>query len=209
MSIDALLDGLRAQVLPGPDGPLVLETRPPPSPEALAAFHATMPLPLTGSYAALLTRSDGLILFGVPIFGTSPPPETNPENVADLVRRRLVPIHDWGNGDFDCLDLTKVVDAEPPVVFWNDEHENLFAISHSFAKWVPMAVHEVSRFGRLLHPRDYMDSRYEDAQGLYESIANVRKTFFGGPEIPDRPPDPPAPGRRERLRSWIGAKLRR
>lgn len=213
MPLSALLAELDTQVLPGSSGPLRLVRRPPASAAALAALQARLPLPLTGSWLELLQLSDGIDLFGVPVFGTDLPGDTNPENVADLVRRRLVPFHDWGNGDFDCLDLTKVVEGEPPVVFWNDEHENLFPITHGFAGWVPMAVHEISRFGRLLHPRDYFDARYADAQGVYESIANVKKTFFGGPEIHDRAPTPatpaPAARRRDRLKDWFGARLGR
>ncbi len=209
MPVAPLLEELSAQVHAGPSGPLRLVLRPPAGADALAAFQARMPLALTGSYPELLALSNGMSLYGIEVFGTEPPRDTNPENVADLIRRRLVPFHDWGNGDFDCLDLTKVVDAEPPVVYWNEEHENIFPIAHSLLKWIPMAVHEVSRFGRLLHPEDYDDARYTDAQGVYESIANVRKTFWGGPPIPDRLDDAPAATRkRDKLKQWFGARLR-
>lgn len=172
----------------------------------IAALLARLPRPLTGSYLGFLRATNGMSLYGTTLFGTTPPAEADQDRVADRVSRRLVPFHDWGNGDFDCLDLTKIVDDEPPVVFWNDHHDNLFPIAHSFAKWIPMAVHEISRFGRLLHPRDYYEGRYENAQGLYESIANVERTFFGGPEVKGRVESAPPPeGRRARLKAWLGA----
>lgn len=177
-------------------------------PRELGELQARIPLPFVGTYRALLERSDGMSLYGVEILGTRPP--TDAEILTDMYQRRLVPFHDWGNGDFDCVDLTKVIEGEPAVVFWNDEHQNLFPITGGFVKWLPMAVYEVGRFGRLLHPRDYADPRYADAQGLYESIANVKKTFFGGePELEMRLDDAPAPGRRARLRRWLQARLGR
>lgn len=210
MDIARQLEDLRGVEHAGPAGPLRLGLRPPAAPEALDALRARFPLPLTGSYLAMLGISDGLDLFGVPVLGAVLPPDTDADAVADLARRRLVPFHDWGNGDFDCLDLTKVVDAEPPVVFWNSEHENLFPITHGFGGWLPMAVHEIARFGRLLHPRDYEDPRWADAQGVYESIANVRKTFYGGPEVVPRDvTPPPPPGRRERLKRLLVTLARR
>ena len=170
----------------------------------IAALLARLTLPLTGSYLGFLRVTNGMSLYGADIFGSSLATEVDADRVADLMRRRLVPFRDQGGGDFDCLDLTKVVDGEPPVIFWNEEHDNLFPIAHSFAKWLPMAVHEISRFGRLLHPRDYFEPRYENAQGVYESVANVKKTFFGGPEVKGRVEGPPvALGRRARLKAWL------
>jgi len=210
MDIVRQIEELREVEHRGPSGPLRLGLRPPATPEDLAALQARLPLPLTGAYPRLLAFSDGLDLYGVPVMGTRLPPDTDADAVAELARRRLVPFHDWGNGDFDCLDLTKVVDLEPPVVFWNSEHENLFPITHGLAGWLPMAVHEIARFGRLLHPRDYEDPRFADAQGVYESIANVRKTFYGGPEVVPRDVTPtPPPGRRERLKRLFLALARR
>lgn len=177
----------------------------------IAAWQAGIPLPVVGTYLEFLRLSDGMSLYGVEILGTRPPPETDLENLGEMLRRRLVPFHDWGNGDFDCVDLTKVIEGEPAVVFWNDEDQTLFPITGGFAKWLPMAVYEVSRFGRLLHPRDYAEARYADAQGVYESIANVKKTFYGGAgeEALSRVEPPPPPGRRARLKQWIRGRLGR
>lgn len=213
MPVETLVRGYaEAPLTPESGGsPLVTALRPPADEAALAAWLATIPLPLTGTYLEFLRVSDGMSLYGVEILGTVPPAGTDREDLAEMFKRRLVPFHDWGNGDYDCVDLTKVIEGEPSVVFYNDEHGNIFPITGGFEKWLPMAVYEVSRFGRLLHPRDYQEARYADAQGVYESIANVKKTFFGGePELVSRHAAPPPPaGRRDRLKGWLKARLGR
>lgn len=196
MGIEALLAELDGRVIPTPDGELRLGRRPPASPEAVEAFLARLPRPLVGSYLDLLRLSDGLDLYGVEIFGVAGSPNTNPEDVEELVKRRMVPFHDWGNGDFDCLDLTKQVEGETPVAFWSEELGNPFPITHNFERWARSAVVEIERFGRLLHPRDYATPRYADAQGVYESIANVKKTFYGDGDVKGRVEGPPPPVRK-------------
>lgn len=191
-------EGRTLRTLEGERGVLL---RPPPAPEALAAYTARLPLRLSGSYADLLPMADGLDYFGVPVFGVTLPEDTDPDAVAELLRRRLVPFHDWGQGDFDCLDLTKAVGGEVPVALWSEELDNPFPITHSFEKWLRQVAVEVELYGRLLHPRDYADPRWANAQGVYESIANVKRAFQGqdGPEVgrsvtPVRTAEPPPAG---------------
>lgn len=197
---------LEPQTFASRDGGDLRLVRNPPATEAqIAGLAARFSLPLVGTYVDFLRVSNGMQLFGVRVAGTEPDPETNADDVAELVKRRLVPFHDWGNGDFDCLDLTKTVDGEAPVCFWNDEMGNMFPITSGFGRWTRMAAFEVQTHGFLLHPRDYFDARYANAQGVYESIANVKKTFFGpggdGPEEPFVPP--PRERKRDILMGWI------
>jgi hypothetical protein len=209
MDAEALLAELASHPMPTTAAGLTLTRRPPASEADIDALRARLPLPLVGSLVEVLRVSDGLDLFGVEVFGTRLPESTNEENVRELYKRRLVPFHDWGNGDFDCLDLTKVVDGETPVAFWNDEMENVFPITHNFARWARASVVEIELYGRLLHPRDYFDPRWENAQGVYESIANVKKTFYGGPELAERTDLGPGPRRRDKVLGFLKRRLGR
>ena len=199
-------DVLEPQTFRGRDGDdLRLVKRAPASDAEIAALAARLALPLTGTYLSFLRVSNGADLFGVKVSGASPEPDTNTDDYTDLLSRRLVPFHDWGNGDFDCIDLTKTVGGEPPVCFWNDETGNLFPICAGFGRWSRMAAFEVQTHGFLIHPKDYFEPRYANAQGVYESIANVKKAFFGaGADAPsERFIPPPRERRRDRLLGWI------
>lgn len=192
--------------LRGRDGEDLRLGRGPGASEAqIAGFVAQFGLPLTGTYLDFLRRSNGADLFGVTVSGTEP--ATSDGDRAGLVKRRLVPFHDWGNGDFDCLDLTKAVGGEPPVAFWTEETGDLFPITAGFGRWTRMAVFEIQTHGFLLHPREYLDPRYANAQGVYESIANVRKAFLGpgdpGSAEPVGAAPPPRVRRRDRLLGWL------
>lgn len=211
MADDVQWSLLESQVFKSRDGADLRLTRRPPATEAeIAALAARFPLALTGTFVDFLRVSNGMELFGVRVSGAGPDPESNPGDWAELVKRRLVPFHDWGNGDFDCLDLTKSVNGEPPVCFWNDETGNMFPITGGFGRWTRMAAFEVQTHGFLLHPRDYFEPRYANAQGVYESIANVKKTFFGpgGDADPERFVAPPRERRRDLLLGWAKKKLR-
>lgn len=209
MADDVLWNELEVQRLQGRDGvELRARRRPGATGSEIEALTARFPLPLTGTYLEFLRRSNGMDLFGIPVSGTEPDAETNADEWLELCKRRLVPFHDWGNGDFDCLDLTKSVNGEPPVCFWNEEMGNMFPITSGFGRWMRMATFEVQTHGFLLHPRDYLDPRYADAQGVYESIANIKKTFFGpGADAPaERFVAPPRERRRDALLRWFRAR---
>lgn len=206
MADDFQWELLEPQTFRGRDGDdLRLVKRAPASEAEIAVLKARLALPLTGTYLDFLRVSNGADLFGVKVSGTAPEPETNAGDYTELLARRLVPFHDWGNGDFDCIDLTKAVGGEPPVCFWNDETGNLFPICAGFGRWSRMAAFEVQTHGFLIHPRDYFEPRYENAQGVYESIANVKKAFFGpGADAQsEKFVPPPRERRRDRLLGWI------
>lgn len=206
MADDVQWTHLHSLALTGRDGtPLALTLRPAATEAEIAALLARCAMPLTGTFVDALRVSNGLDLFGVSVSGTLPDPETNSDDWAELLKRRLVPFHDWGNGDFDCLDLTKTVSGEPPVCFWNEEQGNMFPITSGFGRWTRMATFEVQTHGFLLHPRDYFDPRYEKVQGVYESIANVKKTFFGpgADAASEKYVPPPRTRRRDKLLGWL------
>lgn len=209
MSIPDLLAELGDKTIAGADGPLRLGLRPPADPAAVDAFLARLPRPLVGSWLELLRISNGLDLFGVEVFGVTPPADVNPEDAEELWKRRMVPFHAWGNGDFDCLDLTKVVEGEAPVAFWSEETGNPFPLTHSFERWARAATVEIELFGRLLHPEDYRHPKYANAQGVYESIANVKKTFYGDGDVEPHLDAAPPPRRRDRLLGLVKRGLGR
>jgi hypothetical protein len=206
MADDVEWSRIQELTLQGRDGgELRLGRRPPATEAGIATLLARFAVPVTGTYVDFLRTSNGIDLFGISVSGTDPDPETNAEDWLDLCKRRLLPFHDWGNGDFDCLDLTKSVNGEPPVCFWNEEQGNMFPITSGFGRWTRMATFEVQTHGFLLHPRDYFEPRYADAQGVYESVANVKKTFFGpGADAPsERFSPPPRERRRDLLMKWL------
>lgn len=196
MSLEGWLSECESRTLRTLDGERRVVRAPAPTPEALAAYTARLPLPLAGSYAAFLPLADGMDYFGIHISGVTAPEDTDPDAVAELLRRRLVPFHDWGQGDFDCLDLTKAVGGEVPVAFWSEELDDPFPITHSFEKWLRQVAVEIELYGRLLHPNDYADARWANAQGVYESIANVKRAFHGqaSPRAAAQAREPVAPG---------------
>ena len=211
MADDVQWSLLETQTLRSRDGgELRLGRRPPASEAQIATLCARFPLPVSGTYVDFLRQSNGIDLFGVTVSGTEPEPETNPDDWGELLKRRLLPFHDWGNGDLDCLDLTKSVNGEPPVCFWNDEMGNMFPICGGFGRWTRMAAFEVQTHGFLLHPRDYFEPRYANAQGVYESIANVKKTFFGpgADAASERFVPPPKERRRDLLLGWVKGRMK-
>ena len=217
MADDVPWSVIEAQRSVGRDGGALRAVRlPGASDVAITAFAARFALPLTGTYVDFLRASDGADLFGVPVLGTRPEP-VDPEAYGEVVQRRLVPFHDWGNGDFDCLDLTKTVNGEPPVCFWSGEGAELYLIANGFGRWTRMMAFEVATWGALLHPREYADPRYANAQGVYEGVANVRKTLDAPAERAARqPPERGATAagsteptrKRDRLLRWLGRGAR-
>lgn len=218
--VSGLLAGLEEEVILRPEGPLRFVRRPGVTEDALEGLRRRMARPLLGTFVDTLRLSDGFDLYGVEVFGTRLPESTNPEDAAELYGRRVVPFHDWGNGDFDVVDLTKVVGDEPMIAFYTAEMDTFFPIAPTFARWICMAAVEVEMFGRLLHPRDYLDPRFANAQGVYETVANVKKTFYGdgtpealgGRGAQTAPPPPPEPGperRRDRLKGWLKGRFGR
>jgi hypothetical protein len=182
---------------------LDIQLRPPIAERDVAALLDAAGVTITGTWREMLTTTNGISLFGVDVLGLGP--ATDPRSVLSyraMLQYNLVPFHDWGNGDLDCLDMTKTMDDEPAVVFWDDKRDTTVMICSGFAKWIGMAVEDLERYGKLLHPDDYRTPEFTGATGVYESPANIRQAFLGD-FVPPRPAAPPSPaptGRRDKLK---------
>lgn len=192
---------------------LSVQRHAPLSTEDIAARLQAAGLSLSGSYRAFLEVADGMSFFGVPILGIDTKPSIL--DYPAMLQYQLVPFHDWGNGDMDCLDLTKAVAGEPPVIFWDDKRDTTVMITNGFSKWMRMAHEDLEKYGKLLHPDDYNSAEFTGATGTYESPANIRQAFFGtddrAPKPKPKPASKPTPappkGKRARLKALFG-KLR-
>ncbi len=197
------------------DAELTVSLRDPRRGDEIEAALKAAGVELKGTLLDFLRIADGMDFFGVPILGAAPvtPDAQTMLRFPEMLQYQLVPFHDWGNGDFDCVDLTKAVDDEPPVVFWDDKRDTTVMITHGFGKWLGMVVEDLEKYGKLLHPDDYRTAEFTGATGVYESPANIREAFFGDAP-PPRPPTATDPathaptGKRSRLKSWVGRKLR-
>ena len=219
-TVEQVLARYRDLVLPSHrEEPLSMSLRDPRPGDQIDAALAGARIELTGTFREFLRHADGMEFFGVTILGAGPPEGDAPSifHYPTMLQYQLVPIHDWGNGDFDCVDLTKAVEGEAPIVFWDDQRDTTVMITHGFGKWLGMVVEDVQRYGKLLHPDDYRTPEFTGATGVYESPANIRQAFFGEPEVelpnpaaPSSEPDAaPRSGRRSRLRSWVSRRLKR
>ena len=192
---------------------LAVESNDPLSTEQIAVKLESTGLRVTGSYRAFLELADGMSFFGVSLMGLATKPSIL--DYPAMLQYQLVPFHDWGNGDLDCLDLTKGVAGEPPVVFWDDKRDTTVMICNGFSKWLRMAHEDLERYGKLLHPDDYNSDEFTGATGTYESPANIRQAFFGTDDRAPRPkpvaraePVREPAGKRAKLKAWLG-KLRK
>ncbi len=125
--------------------------------EHLARYERSLGVVLPASFRAMWAFSDGCDLCGLMI-------QSAAEQV--FLDGRLLTFHNWGNGDFDCLDFGRP-GAEVPVVFMNHGPDVTAFVAASFEAWLAGVLDELLRTGTLAHPRDCM---YRGGALLYAPV---------------------------------------
>jgi cell wall assembly regulator SMI1 len=125
----------------------------------MESLERTLGLRLPRDYAQFLARTDGCELFGLTLMCAS---EVRLEYYAN---ERLLPFHNWGNGDFDCIDFRPRIAR--PIVFMNHAPEVTVRIARSFEDWLVKIERELTKHGDVAHPRDY---RNLTRRGVYEQV---------------------------------------
>ncbi len=124
---------------------------------ALKRLGQRLGVRLPHDYRDFLAATDGADLFGEVIL------EAYELRLLDGV---ILPMHAWGNGDFDCLRFDGSTFCD--VVFMNHAPSVVVPIAPTFRDWLQRAVGELSRLGCLLHPMDYQHQDYPG--GLYAHV---------------------------------------
>lgn len=123
------------------------------APDRIDRWESDRDLKLPKDFREFLLNWNGADLFGLDIKSLESWAWPDPG---------LVDFHNWGNGDFDCLDLRKP--GKAPVVFMDHETGCEVVISPSFGAWLRESLGELNSRGTLRHPMDYRD---EADKGLY------------------------------------------
>jgi len=93
-------------------------------------------------------------------------------NIAALQEAILFPddqlllIHDWGNGDFDCVEILEN-GLSGRMCFANHDVKIRVPVADSLLEWFNLVFDEIRQLGTLLHPADY---RHRNEQGLYAHV---------------------------------------
>ena len=112
---------------------------------------------LPDAYRQFLMHSDGCDLFG--LYLQSGRESTHLDG-------KLLPIHNWGNGDFDCLMLGTDPNSIP-VLFMNHNADVTVKVAESFVYWIEAVLHELKAEGTVYHPGDY---RFFHGSGVYDHV---------------------------------------
>jgi len=165
-SLDELLERLGGETLQGEDeDELSLELRPPASEQALTTTEQRIGRAIPAGFRAFLKRTNGASFFGEEILG-------NPSfaGTKELLDAGLLPFHPWGNGDYDALDLNRMENGEPVVVYCNHGPHFTVAVAKSFAEWCELVFDEIKAEGAPAHPSDYMHPNAHRKDGIYAHV---------------------------------------
>lgn len=127
--------------------------------EDIRDFEYENGIVLPEDFASLLLFSNGINLFDIELLPL--------EEIEYFPDSQIISIHNWGNGDFDCLSLQGAHYNIGSIVFMSHSEENLSFVSLNLREWVLGVIQEVRAFGTLLHPSDY---DYRQENGMYKDI---------------------------------------
>ena len=116
------------------------------SQEQMDCLESLLGVALPHDFKQFLSHSDGGFIFGLDLMGS----------MGIRANAQLIPFHNWGNGDFDCLSPKG---DKFEVVFMNHSADVTVRIADSFTDWLTRVTQELSRTGCLLHPGDYRHRR--------------------------------------------------
>ncbi len=175
MRVPELIERLRGQTVESEDGDeLSVELYPPATDQDLAATEQRLGRKLGSSFREFLKTTNGMQLFDMEILScrTGPPYEcASFMGHSDYLSAGLVPIHGWGNGDFDALDFDAAGEnGEAPVAFCNHNSETKVHVADTFERWLEMVAEEMMREGTLLHPSDFMSTSRAGGSGVYALV---------------------------------------
>jgi hypothetical protein len=125
--------------------------------EHLDRFEKRLGYALPPSYRQFLGHGDGCDFYGLSLLSAS--------EVA-VHDSGIIGFHNWGNGDFDCLKLSKRR-KESGVFFMNHNPGVLVRIADTFFGWLQRVFEELCAHGTLAHPRDY---RFLARDGVYSHV---------------------------------------
>ncbi len=128
--------------------------------QRISEWESSNNFQLPDDFREFVARWNGGYLFGMDIV---------PLEQSLYMRAGLLAFHNWGNGDFDCLDPSAGKDSG--VVFANHENGQTTQVAPSFRDWLARAIEEKKTRGVLLHPMDYAISN-PGFRGLYAHIVD-------------------------------------
>ncbi|MFG0283593.1 MAG: SMI1/KNR4 family protein [Phycisphaerales bacterium JB039] len=140
--IARFLESWRSRRLKAEDGGLLELTLPSPTDEqSLGEWEQSRAVSMPRELRDMLAYANPPGLFGLELLALD-----SIDEYGDLI-----PFHDWGNGDFDCIG------RDGAVVFTNHSPDVQVEIAPTLLEWLQRVVGEIEQTGALRHPGDYRD----------------------------------------------------
>lgn len=131
------------------------------SESAIAEFESTHGIHLPEPMKNLLRFSDGIDLYNFELQSLA--------SSLVLADYNMMSIHDWGNGDCDCIMVADHGENKTGnIVFVNHRPSVVTLVAHSVYQWLSDVLVELGMRGTVMHPGDYREKA--KIRGVYANV---------------------------------------